>query len=91
VAFSSFRNDLVMLIAWGTATDVAREWSGTVSGMMNTPGHFGGALYGLAAGLILQSTHHNWNILFMGAAVYLCGALIWMVLDAISPIEITSA
>jgi ACS family glucarate transporter-like MFS transporter len=76
VAYSSFRNDLVMLIALGTATGVAREWSGTVSGTMNTPGNIGGGLYGLTAGLILESAHHNWNIvLFMGAAVYLCGAL----------------
>lgn len=91
VAFSSFCNDLVMPIAWGTATDVSREWSGTVSGMMNTLGNFGGALYGVTVGLILESTNHNWNaVLYMGAAAYLCGVLIWTVIDPISPIATTS-
>lgn len=92
VAFSSLCNDLVMPIAWGTATDVAGEWSGTVSGMMNTLGNLGGAIYGLAVGLILGSTHHNWNIvLFMGTAFYLSGAVMWMAIDPVSPIEIISA
>ncbi len=91
IAFSSFCNDLVMPIAWGTVNDAAGDWSGTVSGTMNMTGNFGGALYGLVAGLILQTTHQNWNpVLFMGAAVYLCGVPMWMALDPARPIDITS-
>jgi MFS transporter, ACS family, glucarate transporter len=88
LAFSSFCNDLVMPIAWGTATDVAGEWSGTISGIMNMTGNLGGALYGVVAGLILQSTHHDWNVvLYMGAAVYLTGVPIWITIDPVSSIE----
>jgi MFS transporter, ACS family, glucarate transporter len=88
VAFSSFCNDLVMPIVWGTANDVGGNWSGTVSGTMNMMGNLGGAFYGLTAGLILQSTHHDWNaILYMGAAVYLTGGLMWMAIDIATPIE----
>ena len=88
VAFSSFCNDLVMPIVWGTATDIGGNWSGTVSGTMNMMGNLGGALYGLTAGLILQSTHHDWNaILYMGAAVYLTGGLMWMAIDVVTPID----
>lgn len=88
VAFSSFCNDLAMPIIWGTANDVGGNWSGTVSGTMNMMGNLGGALYGLTAGLILQSTHHDWNaILYMGAAVYLTGGLMWMAIDIVTPIE----
>jgi ACS family glucarate transporter-like MFS transporter len=88
VAFSSFSNDLVMPIAWGTANEVSGNWSGTVSGIMNMTGNAGGAIYGLAAGLILQSTHHNWNsVLYMGAAVYLTGVPIWIALDPVTSIE----
>jgi MFS family permease len=87
IAFSSFCNDLTMPIVWGTATDLGGNWSGTVSGTMNMMGNLGGALYGLAAGLILQSTHHDWNaILYMGAAVYLAGGLMWMAIDVVTPI-----
>lgn len=90
VALSSFCNDLVMPIAWGTATEVAGEWSGTVSATMNMTGNFGGALYGFVAGLILESTRHNWNaVLYTGAAAYFCGALIWVLLDPVSRITST--
>lgn len=82
IAFSSFCNDLAMPIIWGTANDAGGNWSGTVSGTMNSMGNLGGAIYGLAAGLILQSTHRDWNvILYMGAAVYLAGGLMWLAID----------
>jgi MFS family permease len=88
LAFSSFCNDLVMPIAWVTATDVAGEWSGTISGIMNMTGNFGGALYGLVAGLILQSTHHDWNVvLYMGAGVYLTGVAMWVAIDPVQAIN----
>jgi ACS family glucarate transporter-like MFS transporter len=88
VALSSFCNDLVMPTAWGTASDVAGRWSGTVSAIMNMVGNVGGALYGFLAGVILQATHHNWNaVLFMSAGVYLTGILMWLALDPEAPIE----
>ncbi len=91
VAFSSFCNDLVMPVAWGTATEVGGKWSGTVSGIMNMTGNFGGALYGLTAGVILEATHHDWTpVLLTGAAFYICGVPMWLALDAATPIEVTS-
>jgi ACS family glucarate transporter-like MFS transporter len=88
VAFSSFCNDLVMPTAWGTASDVAGRWSGTVSAIMNMVGNMGGALFGFITGVILQATHHNWNlILYMNAAVYLTGILMWLALDPERQIE----
>jgi MFS transporter, ACS family, glucarate transporter len=93
LAFSSFCNDLVMPVAWATATEVAGRWAGTVSGAMNMTGNLGGALYGLTAGLILQRTSRNWNaVLLMGAAVYLTGMLMWLAIDVTRKIEpVTSA
>ena len=93
LAFSSFCNDLVMPVAWATATEVAGRWAGTVSGTMNMAGNLGGALYGLTAGLILQRTNRNWNaVLAMGAAVYLAGMIMWLAIDATRKIEpVTSA
>ena len=88
VALSSFCNDLVMPTAWGTASDVAGRWSGTVSAIMNMVGNVGGALYGFTVGVILQATHHNWNlVLYMSAAVYLTGILMWLAIDPESSIE----
>ncbi len=88
VALSSFCNDLVMPVAWGTAAEVGGKWSGTVAGMMNMAGNAGGALYGLTAGLVLEGTHQNWNaVLYMGAAVYLAGIPMWLAIDPVSRIE----
>ncbi len=93
LAFSSFCNDLVMPVAWATATDVAGRWAGTVSGAMNMTGNLGGALYGLMAGLILHNTNRNWNaVLTMGSVVYLTGMIMWLAIDGTRKIEpVTSA
>jgi ACS family glucarate transporter-like MFS transporter len=88
VALSSFSNDVVMPTAWGTAADVAGRWSGTVSGIMNMVGNLGGALFGFTTGVILEATHHDWNmVLYMNAAMYLAGFLIWLALDPERPID----
>ena len=88
VAFSSFCNDLVMPTAWGTVMDVAGGYSGTLSGAMNMSGNAAGALFGPIAGWVLTRTHHNWNdVLFMGAAVYLTGFVMWLMIDPVTPID----
>jgi MFS transporter, ACS family, glucarate transporter len=88
IAFSSFCNDLVMPVAWGTVMDVAGAYSGTLSGTMNMMGNLGGSLFGPTAGLVLSQTSHNWSaVLLLGAAVYLTGFLMWMVIDPVTPID----
>jgi predicted MFS family arabinose efflux permease len=88
IALSSFCNDVVMPTAWGTAADVAGRWSGTVSGIMNMVGNAGGALFGITTGVILEATHHDWKyVLYMNAAMYLAGGLMWLWLDPERQIE----
>lgn len=87
IAMSSFCNDLVMPAAWGAVMDIAGSYSGTVAGSMNMIGNLGGALYGTAAGWVLQASNRNWNyVLYMGAAVYLIGFVIWTQIDPVTPI-----
>jgi sugar phosphate permease len=88
IGLSAFCNDLVMPTAWGTVMDVAGHYSGTLAGTMNMMGNLGGAVYGPAVGVVLSLTGHNWNwVLFMGAAVYLTGFFMWMVIDPVTPID----
>jgi MFS family permease len=88
VGLSSFCNDLVMPTAWGTVMDVSGAYSGTLSGTMNMMGNLGGALYGPAAGVVLQMSNHNWNaVLLMGAVVYLTGFFMWLAIDPVTPID----
>jgi hypothetical protein len=55
---------------------------------MNMVGNMGGALFGFTAGVILQATQHDWNlILYMNAAVYLTGIVMWLAMDPESLIE----
>jgi MFS transporter, ACS family, glucarate transporter len=87
IAMSSFCNDLVMPAAWGTVMDISGSYSGTVAGSMNMIGNLGGALYGTAAGWVLQVSNRNWDyVLYMGAAVYLAGFVIWTQIDPVTPI-----
>jgi MFS family permease len=87
IAMSSFCNDLVMPAAWGAVMDISGSYSGTVAGAMNMIGNLGGALYGTVSGMVLQYSHRNWDyVLYMGAAVYLIGFVIWTQLDPVTPI-----
>jgi hypothetical protein len=88
VALSSFCNDLVMPMAWGTVMDVSGGYSGTLAGTMNMMGNLGGALYGPVAGAVLQRTNHDWNaVLLMGAAAYITGVIMWLGIDPETPID----
>jgi ACS family glucarate transporter-like MFS transporter len=87
IAMSSFCNDLIMPAAWGAVMDIAGSYSGTVAGAMNMIGNLGGALYGTVSGLVLQMSHRNWDyVLYMGAAVYIAGFIIWTQLDPVTAI-----
>ena len=87
IALSSFCNDLVMPAAWGTVMDISGSYSGTVAGTMNMIGNLGGALYGTVSGMVLQASNRNWNyVLYMGAAVYIAGFVVWLFIDPVTPI-----
>jgi sugar phosphate permease len=88
IGLSSLCNDIVMPTAWGTVMDVAGAYAGTLAGTMNMMGNLGGALYGPASGYVLRFSNHNWDyVLMMGAAVYLLGFVIWLVIDPVTPID----
>jgi sugar phosphate permease len=88
IGLASFCNDLVMPGAWGACMDVGGRFAGTVSGMMNTMGNFGGSLCPVAVGYILSLTHKNWDVTFyVSAAIYVMGIFCWMALDPVTPLE----
>jgi len=90
IGFSSFCNDLVMPNAWGACMDVGGRFAGTLSGTMNMMGNLAGFVYPIVAGEIVKASGHNWNlVLYLSAIVYFSGIVIWLMLDPVSPIEIT--
>jgi MFS family permease len=76
---SLFFLELVISPAWAVPMDVGGEYSGTVSGVMNTAGSLAASLSPIIFGSLVQRGF--WIApFFISAAVLLTGALIWGVL-----------
>jgi len=87
MGLASFSNDLLMPGAWGACMDIGGKYAGTLSGSMNMMGNLGGALGPVTTGYILQATQ-NWSIPFyLGSGIYLIGAVAWMFIDPVTPLE----
>ena len=88
VGMASFCNDLAMPGAWGACMDVGGRFAGSLSGSMNMMGNAGGALAPMIVPFVLKAAHGNWNANFwMFAAVYFLGALCWLFIDPVKPLE----
>ena len=87
IALVSFCNDLTIPGAWTACMDVGGGCVGTLSGAMNMMGNFGGFLSPVVIGYIVQRTH-SWTLAFyVTAAVYLLGAVFWLMIDPVTPLE----
>jgi MFS transporter, ACS family, glucarate transporter len=88
MGMASFGNDLAMPSAWGACMDVGGRFAGTYSGSMNMMGNFGGVAGPIVVGYILEATAHNWALTFyVSAAVYLVGAILWLFIDPVTPLD----
>ena len=88
VGMASFCNDLAMPGGWGACMDVGGRLAGSLSGSMNMMGNAGGALAPMVVPFVLKATNENWNANFaMFAAVYFLGALCWLFIDPVTPLE----
>ena len=78
---------------WAVAADIAGEFTGIVSGMMNMGGQIGGACTAWLTPPI--AAHFGWNASFATAAcIAALGALAWIVIDPnrlLVPIMLTDA
>ncbi len=82
ITLAGMCNDFVLPCSWGTCMDVGGRFAGTFSGSMNMMGNLGGFLASIAIGYVLDRTG-SWNLTFyVSSAVYLAGAVCWMLLDA---------
>jgi MFS family permease len=87
IALVSFCNDVTIPGAWTTCMDVGGRWVGTLGGTMNMMGNLGGFLSPIVIGYIVQRTN-NWTLAFhVTAAVYLLGAVFWLMIDPVTPLE----
>ncbi|MSU36114.1 MAG: MFS transporter [Pedosphaera sp.] len=90
MGLASFVLDLTLAGSWGGCMDVGGKYAGTLSGSMNMAGNIAGGVAPIVVGYILDSTNHNWSVTFwVSAAIYLLGALSWMGIDPVTPLETT--
>ena len=88
MGFASFALDLALPGCWSTCMDVGGRYAGTLSGSMNMAGNIAGGVAPVAVGYILEFSGHNWLITFwISAAIYVLGALCWMGIDPVTPLE----
>jgi MFS family permease len=87
IALAGLFNDFVLPCAWGTCMDVGGRFAGTFSGSMNMMGNLGGFIAPIATGYILELTK-SWNLVFyISSAVYVLGAVCWVLLDPVTPLD----
>ncbi len=92
MGLASFFNDTTLPGSWATCMDVGGQYAGTVSGSMNMLGNFGGMAGPIVVGYVLDLTHHDWQIAFaISAAIYFLGAICWLFIDPVTPLEKPSA
>jgi len=88
MGMASFCNDLTMPGSWSTCMDVGGRYAGTMSGSMNMMGNFGGMAGPLVVGLVLQYTHRDWQLAFLiSSIIYAMGAICWVWIDPVTPLE----
>lgn len=97
LGLASFSNDLAMAPDWAACMDVGGRLAGSLSGSMNMMGNLGGAVGPVVVGYILNSTKvsadapptlEGWTMAFLvAAAIYWVGAIAWMFIDPVTPLE----
>ncbi len=85
---ASFFNDTTLPGSWASCMDVGGRYSGTVSGSMNMMGNVGGMAGPIVVGYVLDLPHHDWQrAVVISAVVYFVGALCWLFIDPVTPLE----
>jgi ACS family glucarate transporter-like MFS transporter len=88
MGLASFSNDLAMPGAWGACMDVGGNYAGSLSGSMNMMGNLAGFVAPSVIPQILKHSNNNWVITFwVSAAIYFLGALCWLLIDPVKPLE----
>ena len=88
MGMASFCNDLTMPGSWASCMDIGGKYAGTVSGSMNMMGNFGGMAGPIVTGFVLAATSRDWQIVFaISSVIYFLGAVCWLFIDPVTPLE----
>ena len=83
--------DLMLPSAWALCMDIGGRFSGTVSGVMNTAGQFGGLICTVLFGYIVRATGSYQAPIGTIAVMLLVSAILFSRVDATQRLERVSA
>jgi MFS transporter, ACS family, glucarate transporter len=87
IALVAFCNDIQLPGAWTACMDVGGKAVATLSGTMNMMGNIGGFVSPIVCGYLVHETH-SWNPAFyVTAGAYVLGAICWLGMDPVTPLE----
>ena len=88
ITLVAFCNDIQMPGAWTACMDVGGKAVATLSGTMNMMGNVGGFVSPIVCGYIVKHTG-QWHLSFyVTAAAYVLGAVCWLIMDPVTPLEL---
>jgi MFS transporter, ACS family, glucarate transporter len=79
-----------VMTSFGVCSDIGRNNSGTVAGAMNFSGQMGSFFLAIVFGKIAEVTHNFNYPLFVVTAVVFIGCLLWLVIDPLQQLTISS-
>lgn len=78
--------DLMLPVAWAVCLDIGHEYSGVVTGVMNSAGQLGGFLCTVSLGYILRATG-NYNVpLWIISSMVMISAFLFLRIDPTRPL-----
>jgi MFS family permease len=87
LAFALASADLALGACWAVPIDIAPDHAGVITGCMNTLGNLGGLVGPMVVGIAVDRWE-SWTFPFyITAAVYALGAIAWLAIDPLSPIQ----
>ena len=87
LAFALASADLALGACWAVPIDIAPDHAGVITGCMNTLGNLGGLVGPMVVGIAVDRWQ-SWTFPFyITAAVYAFGAIAWLAIDPLSPIQ----
>lgn len=81
LVLASGAHDLTLPVLWATTTDAGGRFGGTAGGFVNLASSLSGVLAPLSAALLERAFGSFHAIFFAAAAMYLVGALLWLIID----------
>ena len=79
--------DLMLPVAWAVCLDIGHNYTGVVTGTMNTAGQLGGFLCSVFYGYVLKATGSYNAPLAIIAAMVMMGAYLFSRVDPTQPLE----